>query len=246
MGAQGLDLSLRNVACDESLPAYISEGDISWKCGEEETSCTMGETVEISGGTYTDYDSSGYASANLQILSLQYELFQLLPFNFCGDWVQNSNGYSNGTCPNDGQYRFDLTYQLPPDDDQTSWFASGWTATSEITIFSSRSDSASILADCKLEFHTSVTHSSQKSAWRSLPSAATVTLSLIGVALFMCMIICCLACRKTKKRATARDFNEFRKMRDDDGTTSSKESLNMARKIARKMRYGEPGVPDWA
>lgn len=51
MGAQGLDLELRNVVCDESLPAYISEGDISWKCSDGGTSCTMGDEVMISGGS---------------------------------------------------------------------------------------------------------------------------------------------------------------------------------------------------
>lgn len=197
---------------------------------------------------YTSYNSSGYASANLQMLSLQYELFQNLPFNFCGEWVQNSYGYSNVTCPYDGYYHFDLNYQLPPNEDKSSWFASGWTATSEITIKSSRSESASILADCKLEFHTYVTQN-QESEWQSLPSAAVVTLSLLGAALAMCVVICCLACRKKTKRVTDRDFDEFQKMQDDDDDTkgdSDDESVNIARKIARKMRYGEPGVPDWA
>jgi hypothetical protein len=51
IGAQGLDLELRNVVCDESLPAYISEGDISWKCSDGGTACSMGDTVSISGGS---------------------------------------------------------------------------------------------------------------------------------------------------------------------------------------------------
>jgi hypothetical protein len=192
---------------------------------------------------YTNYNSTGYASANLQMLSLEYELFDLLPFNFCGQWVQNGYGYSNVTCPNDGYYHFDLTYQLP-ETDKTSWFASGWTATSEIMIVSSRGDNPSILADCKLQFHTYVTQS-QESEWQSLPSAAVVTLSLVGVVVAMCSVICCLACRKKKKRVTDRDFDDFQKMQDVKDDTDD-ETVEVARKISRKMRYGETGVPDWA
>jgi hypothetical protein len=187
---------------------------------------------------YSNYNSSGFASANLRMLSLEYELFNLIPFNFCGDWVQNTNV----TCPNDGYYHFDLTYQLPETQDKTSWFASGWTATSELMIFSSRSESPSILADCKLEFHTYVTQN-QESEWQSLPSAAVVTLSLLGVSVAMCTVICCLACRKKKKRVTDRDFDDFQKMQEED---TDDETVDVARKISRKMRYGEPGVPDWA
>jgi hypothetical protein len=51
MGAQGLDLELRNVVCDESLPAYISKGDISWTCSDGGTACSMGDGVVISGGS---------------------------------------------------------------------------------------------------------------------------------------------------------------------------------------------------
>ena len=50
LGVKALDLELRNVVCDESLPAYIAQGDIKWRCAEGETTCSMGEHVYIGGG----------------------------------------------------------------------------------------------------------------------------------------------------------------------------------------------------
>jgi hypothetical protein len=207
--------------------------------------------------SYTGYNSTGYATSTLNLLSLEYELFELLPFNFCGDWIKTGNGYySNSSCPYDGYYHFDLQYSLPSNAGHTTWFASGWTATSEIMIFNTRTSGASVLADCLLEFHTSVTPSkftSGDDGWKAVPSAAAVALSLLGIAIFMCMIICCLACRTRKKRVTDRDFDEsdFVKMADDatadDSTVEGRETaLQTARKLGKKMRYGTPGEAAWS
>jgi hypothetical protein len=55
IGAQGLDLELRKVTCDESLPAYINSDDVSWECSGGGTQCTMGDTAIISGGSEFHY-----------------------------------------------------------------------------------------------------------------------------------------------------------------------------------------------
>jgi len=264
VGSHGLDLELRKVTCDESLPAYISQGDISWECSDGGTRCPMGDTATISGGItynnlagYTNYNSSGYATATLNMLTLEYELFELLPFNFCGDWVKNANGYySNSSCPYDGYYHFDLSYTLPPNPGRTTWFASGWTATSEIVIFNSRTEGSAILTDCLLEFHTYVsqhTVNANGDEWQAVPSAASVTIVLLGIAVLMCVTICCLACRTRKQRVTDRDFGAeeddgFIKMGDDGLGVTAQESaaVETARKVSRKMRYGTPGEADWS
>jgi len=251
VGVKALGLELRNVVCDESLPAYIAQGDINWRCNDFSTSCSMGEEVYITGGLtynnlalYTNDNSTGYATATLQMLTLKYELFELLPFNFCGDWVQDNYGTNNVTCPYDGRYNFNIAYTLPENKDKTSWFASGWTATSEIMIYSSRNEGAPILADCKLEFHTEVTQT-RGSEYKSLPSAATVTLALLGVAMFMCLVVGFLACRKKKHRGDQHNFNDFEKYIDAENDEETVETnVETARKLANKLRYGKAPLPE--
>lgn len=182
------------------------------------------------------------------MLTLEYELFELLPFNFCGDWVSSTadNGnVTNYTCPEDGRYTFSLDYTLPENKDKTTWFASGWTATSEIMIYSSRTESSTILADCKLEFHTSVTHTEESAEWKELPSAATITFALLSVALFMCMVVCFLACKRTKGREGDHEFDDFQKYIDSiDDEETVETHVEVARKISRKLRYGKAPKPD--
>ena len=196
--------------------------------------------------TYGLYNNTGYATAELQLLTVDYELFELLPFNFCGNFVNDQSGYySNTTCPGDGYYNFHLAYQLPENDDKSTWFATGWTATTEFMIFSSRYQGASILADCKLEFHTSVSQAQQTGEWKSLPSAAIVTLSLLGAGLCMILTICVLACRPKRKRATDIDYGQdFKRMDETDGESVESDKVQKARKVSVQMRYN--GEADWS
>ncbi|CAJ1940264.1 unnamed protein product [Cylindrotheca closterium] len=249
VGSKALDLELRKVVCDETLPAYIATGDINWRCNGGSTSCSMGEHVYITGGltynqlgAYLQNNSTAYASAKLQMLTLEYELFQLLPFNFCGDFVTSSAANGNMTnytaCPDDGRYTFNLDYTLPENQDSTSWFASGWTATSEIMIYSSRTESSTILADCKLEFHTYVTHDQESAQWKELPSAATITFALLTVAMFLCVMVCFLACRKTKTQEANHEFDDFQKYIDSiDDEETVDTHVEVARKISRKLSH---------
>lgn len=154
------------------------------------------------------------------------------------------------TCPDDGRYPFKLDYTLPENHDSTTWFASGWTATSEIMIYSSRTESSIILADCKLEFHTYVTHNQEIAEWKELPSAATITFALLTVAMFLCMLVCYLACRKTKaKEEVNNEFDDFQKYIDsiDEDEKTVGTHIEVARKISRKLRYGSaPPKPELA
>ena len=216
----------------------------------------ISETIKVTYNDLATYiqnnstgSATGYASAKLQMLTLEYELFELLPFNFCGEWVSTTSDNGNMTnyaCPHDGRYTFSIDYTLPENKDKTTWFASGWTATAEIMIHSKRSESSTILADCKLEFHTSVTHNEESSEWKDLPSAATITFGLLSVALFLCMTVCFLACKK-KTREGDNEYDEFQKYIDSiDDEETVETHVEVARKLAKKLRYGKPPKPDSA
>jgi hypothetical protein len=84
------------------------------------------------------YSSSGigYASANLRLMSVRYNILELFPINLCGDWIESytSNydaGNSSDICPGwDGSYFFSVPYTLPYDEDGiTTWLATGYVVT---------------------------------------------------------------------------------------------------------------------
>jgi hypothetical protein len=173
------------------------------------------ENLEYSGlSNATGFsNATGYASADLQLMTLQYDLFQFLPFKFCGDWVTRGK-YNFNSCPGDGKYHFEVPYVLPKNDDATTWFATGWEGVSYLKIYADRSDNSPLLSHCKIHFKTSVTQSNEEN-WRTLPSAAQTTLILFGIAAGMFSLIICMACRTKRKHPTDEDYSQdFKKMED--------------------------------
>jgi hypothetical protein len=69
----------------------------------------------------------GYASANLRLMSVRYDLLELFPIDLCGDWIESYTGNSSEICPGwDGSYYFSVPYTLPYDEnDITTWLATG-------------------------------------------------------------------------------------------------------------------------
>jgi hypothetical protein len=148
-------------------------------------------------------------------MTLEYELFSVLPFNFCGSWVQRSQ-YNFNTCPEDGKYHFEIPYRLPGDYDLTTWFATGWSGVSNVKIYTDRDEESPLLADCDLHFKTFVTQS-RTDGWQTLPSAAQTTFILFAVVGAMLLCVCCLACRPSRKLVTDDDYGtQFKAMEDQD------------------------------
>jgi hypothetical protein len=145
-------------------------------------------------------NNTGYASANLNLMTLEYDLFQLMPFHFCDDWVKRSQ-YNYNTCPEDGKYHFEVPYTLPLDFDAKTWFATGWKGESYLQIHAGRNESSPLLAQCKLTFQTHVTQSNEE-GWRTLPTAAQTTLAMVGLVAAMLLCIGCLACGPKRKHVT--------------------------------------------
>jgi hypothetical protein len=200
-------------------------------------------------------NTTGYVSADLQLMTLDYQLFEDLPFNFCGDFIKRSM-YNFNTCPEDGKYHFEVPYTLPPNEDQTSWFATGWRGTSYLTIGAgpASDNNSTLLAHCKLEFETSVTQS-QESGWSTLPSASQTTLVLVGVVAFLVLTVFCLACRPAHKHVTDEAYeSEFKALEDDFNKTSrqkgeknkNKKKTTGDLKSQVEQDWSPQEDPDWA
>lgn len=217
--ARALDIAFDSIQCDESLSAFASSDDVKMTCdGGDNNRCSFGQEVLIEGSLhyhrlsrYTN--GTGYASANLRLLSVEYNLFEAFPIDFCGDWVQSYNKTQYGnSCPfSDDTYYFNIPYTLPWDDDDiTTWFATGWSGVSSLQVRNGNSKSSSLLADCTLHWHTYVTPSEEE-GWRTMPSAAQtgiVLASLLTAILCCCTYLTC--CRRRQKHITDVDYyNEF-------------------------------------
>ncbi len=201
-------------------------------------------------------NSTGYASANLKVLSVEYSLIKNVPLDFCGSWV-TPNEYNKNECPYSGNYHFSLPYTLPWDDqDITTWLATGWQGTTDLVVYNDTSSSAELLASCRFHWRTYVTES-QEEGWHTMPSAtqaAIILASILAVMSLCCFYLTCCRRRRTYDKALldviettpapAEEEGEatssFRRMTDrDSGTLSSK--AERIHRINVNMKD-----PDWA
>jgi hypothetical protein len=145
-------------------------------------------------------NATGYGTADMKLMSLEYHLFNDLPIKFCGDWIYKG-AYNWNSCPGDGTYDFNVPYTLPPSQDMTTWFATGWSGSAYLSILAEKGDANSLIASCEMHLSTYTT-TSRADGWKSLPSAATASMAVVATIAAMVMICCCLACRKSRKYVT--------------------------------------------
>jgi len=209
-----------------------------------------GTKVYYEGLTPSDDNSTtlGYATGNLQLMTVDYDLFQLLPIDFCGDWVYDSNF----GCPDDGIYHFQFPYPLPSAEGINAWFASGWQGISYLKVYKAEKTTSALMAHCKLHFKTYVTDSGE-SNWYTLPSAAQATIVLFAVIGALFLIIMCMACRTSNDpHPTDPDYTtaDYKTMDEDAKTVATTradeeaaeaaaaaERLERAQNMAMKMNY---------
>ena len=179
-----------------------------------ESTYTSFPIISVQYNTLNRYtDGTGYASANLRLLSVEYNLLESYPIDFCGDWIAANNDTDNGMpCPYwYGEHSFTIPYTLPWDDDDiTTWFATGWSGTSSIQIRNGSTEDSTLLTDCTLKWHTYVTPS-QAEGWTTMPSAAQTGIVLASV---LTAILCCctyIACcrRRTQHVTDIGYYNDF-------------------------------------
>lgn len=197
----------------------------------------------------------GYVSAKLQLMTMEYNLFSFLPFNFCGEWIMNA-AYNYQECPSDGVYHFEVPYKLPESQGISTWFASGWEGVSYLKIYKAQKDTSAMLAHCKIHFKTYVTDTGE-SNWYTLPSAAQTTIILFGVLGALFLLVLCLACRPRRRHPTDDDYDaHFKEFEDDEEpdkvvaerdvedakptVETENEIEEKARKISLQMNYQAP------
>ena len=150
-------------------------------------------------------NGTGYATADLHLMTLDYSLFSDLAVKFCGNWISSQN--STNECPADGAYAFKVPYQLPPNTQITTWFATGWKGNANLLIRAARSNTSEVLSNCNLYFQTFTTlqASSRASKWKQLPSAFQAFLVVAALVALsagcMCYMACCQRRRKTLDEA---------------------------------------------
>lgn len=162
-------------------------------------------------------DGTVYASGSLNFLTMKYDLFNDLPLDMCGQWVQDPNyrdddGYASG-CPEDGQYTVSVPYTLPSSGDATSWLATGWAGSGDIQVYSqqnSNNDDAYLVGHCVFQLKTAVTRSpagSDSGFWLGAhpPSAATTSIILLVLLALLLLCCCYCACRRRKTAVVASD-----------------------------------------
>ena len=187
------------------------------------------EEAGMQANNETETGITGYATADLQLMTLNYKLFSDMAVKLCGDWIYSAQD-GNNDCPNDGIYHFETIYKLPESTDYKTWFATGWKGTSTIAIRSERSaydgsELGSLLGYCELHFSTYTTQT-DSDEFKTLPSAMVVTISLAAAAALFSMCACYLACcRKGRPIAVdeppSEEADQYQKM-EDGGMVSQK------------------------
>jgi hypothetical protein len=184
------------------------------------------------------HNATAYATAELNLMTLQYELFNDLSVKFCGDWIY---AQQNGNCPGDGSYHFEVPYTLPRSRDFTTWFATGWKGTAYISITNGRKsstyDNSTIesapvqLGYCELHFSTYTTESDAL-GWSTLPTAMAVSITLVALTAAMACCCCYLMCRKRRRYVTDEpDESRFQRMEDGQQPKTILSTPPVAKKV---------------
>jgi hypothetical protein len=101
-------------------------------------------------------------------------------------------------CPESGLYVFMVGYELPTSDESTSWLATGWQGSGEISIYTAKYDSSTLAGYCTIKLSTYVTPSSTR---KYNPPSAALTSGIVVAAVAALILLCiyCSCCRGKKK-----------------------------------------------
>ena len=199
----GLDITLRDVICDQTRPIYAEDHEISLEC-DGGPRCTFGSEAMFYGRLrYNQIENIGldegyvFVSADLSFLSLDYDLMQYLQVPICGDYLtaeandDNDDDGNQQECPADGIYNFQMPYVLPSEENKASWIATGWNGKGEIFVYSEANNQDSLIGHCQLYFSTAVSNSGNSFASKfPVPSAMITT--IVVLAFVSILVLSCL------------------------------------------------------
>jgi hypothetical protein len=145
-----------------------------------------------------------YATANISLFNLNFNLFEMKPIYLCDDYTMTANeGYGGYeyTCPGDGSYNYAVNYTLPSAGKQSqSWLGSGWQPHGVIQMFA-EADSSMLIGECNLTLATYVTPASGQQY--QTPPASLVSAVVLGTLLALGLLwFCCCCCTKNQEQKT--------------------------------------------
>jgi hypothetical protein len=183
--ATALDVVMRSIRCDKSLPVYVMNRKFKFTCNGKRR-CTFGQTALLQGQVIYN----GVEDASLYYGSIA---FVSAAFDISVDYVNIKDGTEIDlchssyvspvdeaiTCPSDGRYYFNTTFRLPTY--RHSWWATGWHDSGHFNIYTNYQETTRI-GSCELHYVTKVT---SKSLIHLPPAASVVffgfSLMIIGV-----------------------------------------------------------------
>jgi hypothetical protein len=143
-----------------------------------------------------------YATANITLFHLNFNLFEFKPISLCdADTVTSNTGYGGYAydCPTDGSYNYVVNYTLPSAGNPTqSYLGSGWTPHGVIQMYA-EADASLLIGECNITLATYVTPVSGQQY--QAPSASVASAAILGTLLCLTLLLfCCCCCTKTKPK----------------------------------------------
>ena len=144
-----------------------------------------------------------FVSADLNFLSIEFDLLQYLQVPICGQYVSpegysaeandNDDGNANADgCPADGLYDFNITYFLPQEETKASWLATGWKGEGEVSFYAGANNADSLMGSCQLHFATAVSPANSESFLAKVPIPSSFVTAAVIFAFVCFLILTCL------------------------------------------------------
>ena len=208
---KSLDLAIRSISCDDSLP--VSVVDVVMTCNDY-SRCTFGDYAVVQGLLrYSGVDSLALKNNVTAYISGEFDVsvdLLVIPdgtvLDLCNDddtfWVAAVD--SSTVCPEDGTYDFEATFTLPDYGD--SWWATGWRDSGEISLYADENQEV-MIGSCQVRYVTQVTSANR---FLHAPSAFTTAMVAIGVGLVgvVWALYCVLYVRSPRRRTYKESLGE--------------------------------------
>ena len=202
-------------------------------------------------------DNIGYLTADLELVTLQYQFFDQTPIPLCSDSLTAGDGVE---CPGDGSYAFSVDYNLPSAGSESqSWLASGWNGKGTIQIFA-EANANMLIGECTFALDTMVTPADEPNFYRRTvnPPSAAATVGIVLGTLAMVALLClwCYCCKRKQPRSTTSNASAassrpddvsafFKRMDDETGSVPSTSTSKLTKSSQERKKLGNNFFSSW-
>jgi hypothetical protein len=179
-------------------------------------------------------------TADLELLTLQYNLFEMLQVPLCSDYL-TADADNQNQCPGSGSYDFSITYKLPSaGQESTSWLASGWAGSGIVRIYAEQ-DTSMLIGQCTFTMKTYVTPSASSSLPYTPTAAETVGIVLGALAVVALACLWCYCCRR--KRAQKTTMSDTKTITDVKSTVTPEDVASFFKRMDDEQKSMMSGNP---